>query len=112
MVAGVSGEAAPSEYLCAFGKMMRAREQQRPNPDPNPVAFTPLSPARRWRRALELAVDGKPSCSYISRHLGIDWDEANALLDRMERHGIVSAPDVIGRRTVLTARKLWLVEPD
>jgi DNA segregation ATPase FtsK/SpoIIIE-like protein len=40
----------------------------------------------------------KPSASFVSRMLGIDYHEALDHLARMEREGLVTPPDIIGMR--------------
>ena len=45
--------------------------------------------------------DGKASTSYLQRRLGIGYNRAADLIERMEREGLISAPDSVGRRRVL-----------
>jgi len=45
----------------------------------------------------------KASASYLQRRLGIGYNRAADLIERMEREGIVSAPKMGGRRQVLLA---------
>ena len=44
---------------------------------------------------------GRPSASWLQRKLGIGYNTAAKLIERMEADGIVSGPDHVGRRTVL-----------
>ena len=44
---------------------------------------------------------GKASTSWLQRHFRIGYNPAAAIMERMQREGIVSAPDAAGRRTVL-----------
>lgn len=46
--------------------------------------------------------DKKASTSYIQRRLRIGYNRAASLIDRMEQEGIISAPDHVGRREVLS----------
>ncbi|MBV8971310.1 MAG: DUF2312 domain-containing protein [Sphingomonadaceae bacterium] len=55
-----------------------------------------------YRAAVDLVVaEGKAPVSFIQRKLSIGYNKASAIVERMEREGIVSAPDETGRRTVL-----------
>lgn len=43
----------------------------------------------------------RASASLLQRRLGVDYERAHRLLDRLEALGIISAPDGIGRRQVM-----------
>ena len=45
--------------------------------------------------------DKKPSISYVQRQLRIGYNKAANLIEQMEREGVVSAPNVAGKREVL-----------
>ncbi len=45
--------------------------------------------------------DGRASTSYVQRRLGIGYNAAATLIERMEADGVVSAADSGGKRTVL-----------
>ena len=45
--------------------------------------------------------DRKPTTSYIQRQLRIGYNRAADLIDQMEREGVVSAPNVAGKREIL-----------
>jgi S-DNA-T family DNA segregation ATPase FtsK/SpoIIIE len=45
--------------------------------------------------------DGKASTSYIQRCLKIGYNKAANLIEEMERNGVVSQPDHVGRREIL-----------
>lgn len=44
---------------------------------------------------------GAVSASRIQRSMRLGFSHAMRLIQRMEAHGVVSAPDAIGRRTLL-----------
>ena len=45
--------------------------------------------------------DKKASTSYIQRRLGIGYNKAATIIERMETEGIVSSPDASGKRHIL-----------
>jgi DNA segregation ATPase FtsK/SpoIIIE, S-DNA-T family len=48
-----------------------------------------------------VASEQKASTSFIQRHLRIGYNSAARLIEQMEKQGIVSAPNHVGRREVL-----------
>ena len=51
-----------------------------------------------------VAREGKASTSFIQRHLNIGYNRAAKLIEQMEREGIISAANHVGRREVLCRR--------
>lgn len=51
-----------------------------------------------------MVLTGRASTSFLQRTLCIRYNDAARLMERMEAEGIVSKPDVVGRRTVLVVR--------
>jgi S-DNA-T family DNA segregation ATPase FtsK/SpoIIIE len=45
--------------------------------------------------------DGKASTSYIQRRLGIGYNRAASLIERMEQEGIISPANHAGKREIL-----------
>ena len=45
--------------------------------------------------------DKKASTSYIQRRLGIGYNKAASIIERMEAEGVVSPADHVGRREVI-----------
>lgn len=57
-----------------------------------------------YDRAVALVLrDKKASTSYVQRRLSIGYNRAADLIERMEREGLISAPNATGRREILTA---------
>lgn len=56
-----------------------------------------------YAQAVDLVRAGKPSISYVQRHLRIGYNRAARLLETMEKAGVVSAADRLGVRTALGA---------
>jgi S-DNA-T family DNA segregation ATPase FtsK/SpoIIIE len=55
-----------------------------------------------YRRAVQLVVENrKASTSWVQRQLRIGYNSGARLIERMEKAGIVSTPDHVGRREVL-----------
>jgi S-DNA-T family DNA segregation ATPase FtsK/SpoIIIE len=58
--------------------------------------------AQLYRKAVQTVAESqKASTSYIQRQLRIGYNNAARLIERMEKDGVVSAPDHVGRREVL-----------
>ena len=80
---------------------MFAEHDGRPNPRRPPAA-----PSDKlddlYVKALELVTTHEnPSASWLQRQLGVGYNTASKILERMEANGIVSAPNHVGRREVL-----------
>lgn len=55
-----------------------------------------------YEQAKEIVLrDKKPTISYIQRRLGIGYNKAATIIERMENEGVVSAPDAGGKRHIL-----------
>jgi len=55
-----------------------------------------------YEQAKEIVIrDKKPTISYIQRRLGIGYNKAATLIERMESDGIISSPDASGKRHIL-----------
>ena len=55
-----------------------------------------------YRKAVQLVVENrKASTSWLQRQLRVGYNGAARLIERMEKAGIISAPDHVGRREVL-----------
>lgn len=51
-----------------------------------------------------LRVEGKCSTSFIQRRLAISYNKAAKMVDRLEDEGFVSAPDHVGKRSIIHGR--------
>jgi len=49
--------------------------------------------------------EGKASTSFLQRHLGIGYNRAAKLIERMEKEGMVSTANHVGKREVLLRRR-------
>lgn len=88
-------QSAPS-YVAAISELdeLALIERALPNSD-GPESQT-------YRMAVQLVVENrKASSSWLSRQLRVGYEGAARLIERMERQGIVSTPDHVGRRDVL-----------
>ena len=55
-----------------------------------------------YRQALAIVKrDKKPSISYVQRQLRIGYNRAAILIERMEAEGVISAPNISGKRELL-----------
>jgi len=58
--------------------------------------------AQLYRKAIQTVAESqKASTSYLQRQLRVGYNNAARLIERMEKDGVVSAPDHVGRREVL-----------
>jgi S-DNA-T family DNA segregation ATPase FtsK/SpoIIIE len=57
-----------------------------------------------YSRAVAIVLrDKKASTSYIQRRLSIGYNRAADLIERMEREGVISAANSVGRREILNS---------
>ncbi|WP_408906237.1 DNA translocase FtsK 4TM domain-containing protein [Saccharibacter sp. 17.LH.SD] len=58
-----------------------------------------------YQQAVELVVrEQRASTSFVQRHLSIGYNRAANVIDQMEREGIISSANHVGRRNVLMSR--------
>jgi S-DNA-T family DNA segregation ATPase FtsK/SpoIIIE len=59
-----------------------------------------------YNQAIEIVLrDQRPTTSYLQRRLGIGYNRAASLIERMEADGIISAPNRTGKREVLAGEQ-------
>ncbi|QND68072.1 DNA translocase FtsK [Mesorhizobium loti] len=56
--------------------------------------------------------DKKCSTSYIQRRLGIGYNRAASLVERMEKEGLVGTPNHVGKREIIMGRRQQTTAPD
>ncbi|WP_136622216.1 MULTISPECIES: DNA translocase FtsK [Mesorhizobium] len=56
--------------------------------------------------------DKKCSTSYIQRRLGIGYNRAASLVERMEKEGLVGTPNHVGKREIIMGRRQQATAPD
>jgi len=55
-----------------------------------------------YRQALEIVLrEGKASTSFVQRHLQIGYNRAARIIDEMEKRGVVSKANHVGKREIL-----------
>ena len=100
VVAHLKRQGAP-EYLSAI------TEEDEPDGDddgplPPPGSMDAEELADYYDRAVNIVLrDRKVSTSYIQRRLSVGYNKAASLVERMEKEGVVSAPNHAGKREIL-----------
>jgi S-DNA-T family DNA segregation ATPase FtsK/SpoIIIE len=55
-----------------------------------------------FNKAVQIVIrDRKPSISYVQRQLRIGYNRAAILIERMEKDGIISEPNISGKREII-----------
>jgi DNA segregation ATPase FtsK/SpoIIIE, S-DNA-T family len=101
VVAHIKKQGAP-EYLHAITEDNDAGEDDDEAPLPSPGSMDAEESADYYDRAVNIVLrDRKVSTSYIQRRLSVGYNKAASLVERMEREGVVSAPNHSGKREIL-----------
>ncbi len=100
---GPSQEAGRSRNTCTPSpRRTRPRATTTTAPCPRPARWTPKKSADYYDRAVNIVLrDRKVSTSYIQRRLSVGYNKAASLVERMEKEGVVSAPNHAGKREIL-----------
>ena len=83
---------------------------QAPDDDEGAAALSGITGASDGEKSLfdqavaVIAREGKASTSFVQRHLNIGYNRAAKLIEQMEKEGIISAPNHVGKRDVLVRR--------
>jgi DNA segregation ATPase FtsK/SpoIIIE, S-DNA-T family len=100
VVAHIKKQGAP-EYLHAITEENEASEDDE-TPLPSPGSMDAEESADFYDRAVNIVLrDRKVSTSYIQRRLSVGYNKAASLVERMEKEGVVSAPNHSGKREIL-----------
>ena len=102
VVAHIKKQGAP-EYLHAITEDNEASEDDDDEaPLPSPGSMDAEESADFYDRAVNIVLrDRKVSTSYIQRRLSVGYNKAASLVERMEKEGVVSAPNHSGKREIL-----------
>ncbi len=80
-------------------------EDEDGNPGLSGIAAGSDSEKSLFDQAVDVVVrEGKASTSFIQRHLNIGYNRAAKLIEQMEREGIVSPANHVGKREILARR--------
>jgi len=89
------------EYLTAITEEEET-EGDDDGPLPSPGSMDAEESADYYDRAVNIVLrDRKVSTSYIQRRLSVGYNKAASLVERMEKEGVVSAPNHAGKREIL-----------
>jgi len=100
VVSHLKKQGAP-EYLHAITEDDDAGDDDEA-PLPSPGSMDAEESADYYDRAVNIVLrDRKVSTSYIQRRLSVGYNKAASLVERMEKEGVVSAPNHSGKREIL-----------
>src|SRR5580700_9395406 len=101
VVRHLKAQGAP-EYLRAITEDNDVGEDDDEAPLPSPGSMDAEESADYYDRAVNIVLrDRKVSTSYIQRRLSVGYNKAASLVERMEKEGVVSAPNHSGKREIL-----------
>ena len=100
VVAHLKKQGAP-EYLDAIIEEDEELDEE-DEPLPSPGSMDAEESADFYDRAVNIVLrDRKVSTSYIQRRLSVGYNKAASIVERMEKEGVVSAPNHSGKREIL-----------
>jgi DNA segregation ATPase FtsK/SpoIIIE, S-DNA-T family len=109
----VHGAFVSDEEVVAFADALRSEASPKyvdgitdtPQPSDVTTGIREASDDDLYDRAVAIVLrDGKASTSYIQRRLSIGYNRAADLIERMEREGLISAANSVGKREILMSR--------
>jgi S-DNA-T family DNA segregation ATPase FtsK/SpoIIIE len=109
----VHGAFVSDEEVVAFADALRQEGAPKyvdgitetPPPSDVAIGIREASDDDLYDRAVAIVLrDGKASTSYIQRRLSIGYNRAADLIERMEREGLISAANSVGKREILMSR--------
>ncbi|MBS0234344.1 MAG: DNA translocase FtsK 4TM domain-containing protein [Proteobacteria bacterium] len=109
----VHGAFVSDEEVVAFADALRREASPKyvdgitdaPQPSDIPGGIREASEDDLYDRAVAIVLrDGKASTSYIQRRLSIGYNRAADLIERMEREGLISPANAVGKREILMTR--------
>jgi S-DNA-T family DNA segregation ATPase FtsK/SpoIIIE len=101
VVAHLKKQGAP-QYLHAITEEDEASDDEEDAPLPAPGSMDAEESADYYDRAVNIVLrDRKVSTIYIQRRLSVGYNKAASLVERMEKEGVVSAPNHSGKREIL-----------
>jgi S-DNA-T family DNA segregation ATPase FtsK/SpoIIIE len=90
------------EYLSAITEEDAVDEEVEAAPAGNLATMDEEEAGDYYDRAVNIVLrDRKVSTSYIQRRLSVGYNKAASLVERMEKEGVVSAPNHAGKREIL-----------
>ena len=95
-------EQAEPDYV---DEVTEVEEDEDGNPGLSGIAAASDAEKSLFDQAVDVVVrEGKASTSFIQRHLNIGYNRAAKLIEQMEREGIVSPANHVGKREILARR--------
>jgi S-DNA-T family DNA segregation ATPase FtsK/SpoIIIE len=65
------------------------------------ISYTIINNSLYNKAVMIVRRDKKASISYVQRQLRIGYNRAATLIEKMEENGIVSAPNISGKREII-----------
>ncbi|MGO9742607.1 MAG: DNA translocase FtsK [Roseiarcus sp.] len=90
------------DYLSAVTEEDDPEAEDDDDPAPSPGSMDAEEAGDYYDRAVNIVLrDRRVSTSYIQRRLSVGYNKAASLIERMEKEGVISAPNHAGKREIL-----------